>query len=46
VEVEREQLDKHMELSKDEHLKLAMEKVMDLSLRVEELEKATAVHKN
>ena len=41
MKVERGQLDKHMEASKDDHLTLAMEKVVDLSLRVEELEKAT-----
>ena len=44
VEVEREQLEKHTEASKDEHLRLALEKVMDLSHRLEEMEKVT-VHK-
>lgn len=33
VVVEREQLEKHSEASKDEHLRLAMEKVMELSCR-------------
>jgi hypothetical protein len=41
VVVEREQLEKHSEASKDEHLRLAMEKVMELSYRMEEMETTT-----
>jgi hypothetical protein len=46
VEVEREQLEKHEEISKDEHLRLAMEKVMDLSCRMEEMKKVTEQNYN
>ena len=41
VVVERERLEKHTEASKDEHLRLAMEKVMELSYRMEEMETTT-----
>ena len=44
VVVERERLEEHNEASKDEHLRLSMEKVMDLSHRLECLEKATEQH--
>ena len=39
MQIERESLDRHLEESKDRHLNLAMGKVMDLTSRMEQLER-------